>query len=99
MSDKDFTNVTERLIAALSYAGILFIIPLLAARRSAFSQFHAKQGMVLFVVEVIVSLIPFIGWPLAVAAFFAAVYAFIQAVQGHRWKIPYLHQFAERIQL
>jgi len=55
-------------IAILSYIGVLFLIPLLVAKNDEFAVFHAKQGMTLFIAEIItwvIALIPFIGWIIA----------------------------------
>lgn len=92
----------HRILAALSYVGILFLIPLFGARDSEFAQFHAKQGLVLFAVSVLISFIawiPFVGWSLAAAAFIVAVYAFFQAIQGVRWEIPYLGSIAAKLKI
>jgi len=56
--EKDLTPV-------LSYLSILFLIPLLLCKDNAFAQFHAKQGLVLFIAEVatmLIALIPILGW-------------------------------------
>lgn len=42
-------------IAVLSYLGLLFLIPLLAAKNSRFAQFHTNQGLVLFLTEIALS--------------------------------------------
>ncbi|EKD47008.1 MAG: hypothetical protein ACD_66C00259G0004, partial [uncultured bacterium] len=39
----------NKVLAALSYIFILCFVPLLLARDSKFAQYHAKQGLVLFV--------------------------------------------------
>ncbi len=36
-------------LAWLSYWGILFLVPLLAQKDNKYSQFHAKQGLALFI--------------------------------------------------
>ena len=38
----------DTLMGVLAYIGILCLIPLLAAKDSEFAQFHAKQGLNLF---------------------------------------------------
>lgn len=43
----------NKALAIIGYLGILFLVPMLAAPKSKFAQFHAKQGMVLFIAEVI----------------------------------------------
>lgn len=45
-SDQDITG--NKLMALISYFWILFIIPLLAKKDSPYSQYHAKQGLALF---------------------------------------------------
>lgn len=43
----------NKVYAVLSYIGILFVIPLIAANNSKFAKFHANQGLVLFLVELV----------------------------------------------
>ncbi|TVX95323.1 DUF4870 domain-containing protein [Cohnella terricola] len=51
-------------MAILAY--ILFFVPLLAAKESAFAQYHAKQGLNLFLLalasNIVLGIIPIIGW-------------------------------------
>ena len=53
-------------MAILAYLGILVIIPLVTeAKNDPFVKFHAKQGLVLFICEVIgwfLLAVPFFGW-------------------------------------
>ena len=60
----DYTNSfdkadieTNKAMALLSYLGILFIIPLIAVPNSKFAKFHANQGLVLFIAEIVVSVL------------------------------------------
>jgi uncharacterized membrane protein len=41
-------------MGVLAYLGPLVLVPLLAAKDDAFAQFHARQGILIFAVEVIV---------------------------------------------
>ena|ERR1051325_11547587 len=98
--DKDVED--NKVMAALSYLGILFLVPLLAAKNSKFAQFHAKQGMVMFVVDVVVSMVvwvPIVGQLLGLALLVVNVYAMYQAFQGNWWELPYLGQYAKKINL
>ncbi len=47
------------LMGVLSYLGILCLIPLLAAKDSEFAQFHAKQGLTLFGLEIVLYVLQF----------------------------------------
>jgi len=42
----------DTLMGVLAYLGILCLIPFLAAKDSKFAQYHAKQGLTLFICEV-----------------------------------------------
>jgi hypothetical protein len=53
-SSKDAED--NRVMAAIGYLGILFLVPLLVKKDSPFAQFHAKQGLALFVFAVIISM-------------------------------------------
>ena len=42
---------SNKVMAVLSYIGILWLVPMLGAKESRFAQFHANQGIVLFLFE------------------------------------------------
>ncbi|MCX7919722.1 MAG: hypothetical protein N3A72_09005 [bacterium] len=50
-----------KIFAVLAYLGILCLVPLLAKKDNKFALFHGKQGLVLFIVEIIVFLVLGIG--------------------------------------
>ena len=100
MSSGGNVSNDDKLMGALAYLGILVLIPLLMKKDSAFVQFHAKQGLVLFIAEVILSWIPFVGWFfLAPILGIVALIALIMAVSGKEWKIPLIWSIAEKIKL
>lgn len=47
--ENDISN--NKILALFSYIGILFLVPLLAAKDSKFARFHVNQGLVLFIFE------------------------------------------------
>ena len=49
----DISN--NKAFAVLSYFGLLVLIPIFAAKNSKFAQYHANQGLVLLIVDLIVS--------------------------------------------
>jgi len=57
MEEKNINNKKDieenKVAAALSYVWILCLVPLFLKKNSKFCQFHAKQGLLLFIVEVI----------------------------------------------
>lgn len=55
----------NRILAAVGYIGILFLLPLFMKPQSSYCQYHARQGMSLFILEIIygaLCAIPIIGW-------------------------------------
>lgn len=101
----DQKDVDEnKLIAALSYLGLLCLIPLLAKKDSKFAQEHGKQGLVLVIAWVViwvVGVIPILGW---IVGFFGSIILLIvnlialgKTLMGGFWEIPvlgkYRHQF------
>lgn len=96
----------NKFLAAISYIPLLFIVTFAVASESDFAKAHAKQGLILFIVEVInwiLSLIPFIGfifrYLVGAVLFIIAVIAFVYAVTGNYWKIPFIGDLSEEIKI
>ncbi len=43
----------NKLIAVLAYLNVLVLVPILAGRKSPFARYHAKQGLALFITEML----------------------------------------------
>lgn len=98
-SEKDLT-------AILSYLGILFLIPLLVAKDNDFDQFHAKQGLVLFIAEIITAMfaaVPILGWfgaPLLyIFWFILVIIGIINVLEGKKKELPLIGQFSEKFNI
>jgi len=96
----------NKVIAAIGYIGILFLIPLLAKKDSAFAQYHAKQGLVLFIFEIICSVlaaIPVLGWILSPIGYVIGVILFIMglvnALGGKSVPLPIIGKYGENIKI
>lgn len=48
---------SNKAMGILAYIGILFLIPLFAAKDSQYARFHTNQGLVLFIVEVALNIV------------------------------------------
>jgi uncharacterized membrane protein len=96
----------ENLMAAAAYllgfiTGILF---LLVEKESKVVRFHAMQSTILFggifVVNLGLSFIPFLGWFVGLILSFAAFVFWLllmwKAFQGEMYKVPYVGDIAEQ---
>ena len=89
---------SNRLMAALSYIGILFLIPLFAAKESPYARFHCNQGFVLFLASLIANFayrflrkVPLVGIAaalLSLAVFVLAIVGIVNAAQGKAKELP-----------
>jgi fumarate reductase subunit D len=93
-------------VTILSYLGILCLVPLFTRKEDKFAQFHAKQGLVLLIGEVVtmaISWIPLFGASLASVLWIAwigfSVIGIIYVVQGDKKKLPLIGDFADKIKL
>ncbi|MCD4705057.1 hypothetical protein K8R66_03195 [bacterium] len=80
---------------------ILCIIPLLASK-DEFVKFHARQGFVLFIFEVLLVLvawIPIIGWLLVVLVIIVSVLGIKAALEGRKWEIPYVYEWSKKVKI
>lgn len=101
-SSKDLDVEINKGVAALSYVWVLCLVPLLGKKDSEFAQHHAKQGFIVFTIEILGSLvfwIPLFGWILAVALFVVAVMGVIKALNGEWWEIPLIYDWSKKINL
>ncbi len=95
-----------KLFAFVAYLWILCLIPLFLKKDNKFAIFHGKQGLVLFIGEIAISIIgviPLVGW---IAFFlgsllfgFLSIAGMIQALLGKYWKVPFIGEISEHIDL
>ncbi|MFN3077345.1 MAG: hypothetical protein ABT940_10775 [Alphaproteobacteria bacterium] len=93
-----------RIMAALSYLGVLVFVPLILNRDDEYVYFHAKQGVVIWMWGILGLFglhLPGIGkwWfsfsTMMVAAF--SVVGLLSVVFNRAWKLPLIHWFAARL--
>ena len=96
----------NKLIAILSYIGVLCLIPLLTKKDDEFVFFHAKQGVVLFIAEVItafVAAIPILGWIIATIAgliwFVLSIIGIVNVLGDKKKELPILGKCAVKIKI
>lgn len=93
----DAQDINEhKQIAALGYVWMLWIVPLLIKRDSAYAQYHAKQGLLLFIMEslaMLISWIPVINFLVFLALIILAVIGITNALKGVALPLPVIGKF------
>lgn len=94
------------LIAIFSYVGILCLVPLFTRQDDPFVKFHAKQGLVLFIAEIITSVfswIPFIGWYFApllwIIWIILSIIGIMNVMNSKKKPLPVIGQFAKKFKI
>ncbi len=94
-------------MAALSYFGILVLIPLLTdAKKDPFVKFHVKQGIILLIAgfaNMFISIVPFIGWIAGFVIWIALLVFFVMGLinvfGGKKKELPVIGQYADKIKI
>jgi len=88
-------------LAFLSYIGLLFLIPMLVAKDDEFVKFHVKQGITLFIAEVItwfIWLIPviglIIGWLASICWLILSILGIVNVLKAEKKPLPLIGKFA-----
>jgi len=97
----------ERLMAAVAYVGVLCLIPLIFARNSAFAQMHAKQGLVLAIMGIVLQMLTSTVWRLpfggllmsllGLGILVISIMGILKALQGEKFEIQYISDWARKI--
>jgi uncharacterized membrane protein len=105
-STKDIEE--NKAITFLSYLGILALVPLLAKQDSKFAQFHAKQGIVLFVCWFVASwiagFIPMIGWFLiapavSILGIVLSIMGLMNVAKGENKELPIVGELVTKMKI
>lgn len=93
----------SQLMAALSYLGVLCFVPLLYGRKDPFIQFHARQGLVIWMWGVVALFL----FPLPLgrvlfnfsssAIMMLSVVGLISVALGRSWRLPLVHELSEKL--
>lgn len=96
----------DNVYAILSYLWILCLIPVLMKKEDEFVRFHARQGLMLFIVEVgigIIGIIPALGPVVYLLGMLVcgllSLAGIVQVLMGNKWKMPVIGDWAEKIKI
>ena len=104
-SSDAFHSEEGRMAAITAYIPILCFIPLLNMRDNKEAHFHARQGVLLFLIEVlaVIFLIPgisnFVFKAVLIVAVALSVVGIYFALQGKNFKLPIIGDLADKAKL
>ena len=92
-----------KMMAALSYLGVLCFVPLLFGRGDAFTHFHSRQGLVHWiwgVVALFLCPLPFgrIFFSFSSTAILVfSVIGLVSVLLGQAWRLPLVYELAKKL--
>lgn len=97
-------DISAKILAGMSYLGILSLVAVLLSRDNEYVTFHGRQGVVLWIWEVlaIYSLaIPGIGrFFFGMSSFLCIVFSIVglfSVIMGRAWKFPLVGNWAAKL--
>lgn len=95
-----------KFFAAVGYISLLCFVPLVLKKGNRFAQFHGKQALVLFILEIAASIlkaIPALGDVVFTLAFVVlgilSLVGVVRVLMGEYWEMPVVHEVASKISL
>lgn len=83
----------SKILSALSYFGMLFILPYIFCDNDDFAKFHAKQGLNLFVASIVAGIVASIfglGWIVTIAKLYFIYKGVSNVLNGRKLELPYI---------
>jgi fumarate reductase subunit D len=93
-----------KFFAAIGYLSFLCFVPLYLKKENKFAQFHGKQALVLFILELaagIISIVPAVGDLISRFAFVVfgllALIGIMKVFMEEYWEMPVVYEISTRI--
>lgn len=98
------STLSSRIMALISYLGVLSLVPLVVNRKDPYVQFHARQGVLIWMWEVLAIytlLLPAVGKFFfkfsSLACLVLSVLGVVSVLLGRAWKFPMIGAWAEKL--
>jgi len=105
ITENERPSEERRMAAVMAYIPFLCFVPLIRMRDDKYAYFHARQGLVLFFLEIIAFIFSFphlsqLFWTaIIIGCIGAAVAGIIFAIQGKMHRIPVIGDIADRLRM
>ncbi len=97
-------SVRTRLMALMSYLGVLVFVPLAMSRDDEFVNFHARQGLVVWILGIIAIFmlyVPGVGKLIfstfAMVVVLASLVGIVSVVLHKAWKLPLIYELSKKL--
>lgn len=97
---------SSKSLAIISYLGVLSLLAMILREKNKSVHFHVRQGVTLFVAEIIFTLImviPLIGWLIGfigwILCVFFSIIGLLKAAKGQEWSIPFFGKIATKVKI
>ena len=97
-------SLKSRILALMSYLGVLVFVPLVTNRDDEYVHFHARQGLVIWtfgVIAIFTLYIPGLGKLvfsfLSMAVLVYSVIGVVSVLLHKAWKLPFVHNLSSKI--
>ena len=97
-------GISTQVMAAMSYLGILALVPLIVNGRDPYVGFHARQGLILWIWEVLAVFslaLPVVGkiffQTSSLLCFILSVAGLVSVLLGRAWKFPVVGDLAQKL--
>ena len=104
ITPKDPEIQDAQFFAAIGYLNVLCFVPLFLKKGNKFAQFHGKQALVLFILEIaagILKIVPALGDLVFTVAFVVfsilSLIGIVKVLMGEYWEMPVIYEIANRI--
>ena len=95
-----------KFFAVIGYLMFLCFVPLFLKKDNSFAQFHGKQALVLFIMEMaacILKVVPALGDLIFTVSFVAfgilSLVGIMKVLMGEKWEMPVVYEISTRISL
>jgi len=104
LAKKEKISFSSCLWVVSAYVWVFAFVPYFLKRKNEFVKFHAKQGVVLFVTELILiflSAIPIVGQLISlfgsIFCAYLSIRAMVAGLMGRKWVLPLIGRYAQKI--
>ena len=103
---KDPEVPDAQFFAAVGYLSFLCFVPLALKKGNKFAEFHGKQALVLFIMELaaaIFKVVPVFGDLIFTLGFVVfgilSLVGIVKVLMGEKWEMPVIYEIADRISI